>query len=86
MSIVDQVHLPDYSDVVSSSIRLSTVLNKLTPVFTSSTVDNLLHAKCFFKCENHQRTGSFKFRGAYSAMSLLSEEQRLRGVIFNNYH
>ena len=52
-----------------------------TPVFTSRTVDSQTGAKVFFKCENFQRVGAFKFRGAYNALSQLSEAQKQRGVI-----
>ena len=50
-------------------------------VITSRTVNQLTNAQGFFKCENFQRTGSFKFRGAYNALSQLSETQKQQGVI-----
>lgn len=53
----------------------------VTPVITSQTLDDLTGARIFFKCENFQRMGAFKFRGAYNAMSQLTEEQKDRGVI-----
>jgi len=53
----------------------------VTPVMTSQTLDDLTEARIFFKCENFQRMGAFKFRGAYNAMSQLTEEQKDRGVI-----
>jgi threonine ammonia-lyase medium form len=52
-----------------------------TPVLTSSTLDEMTGAQCFLKCENFQRTGSFKFRGAYNALSNLTSDQRKRGVV-----
>jgi threonine dehydratase len=52
-----------------------------TPVQTSATVDERTRARVFFKCENFQRMGAFKFRGAYNALSRLSPEQRARGVL-----
>ena len=52
-----------------------------TPVLTSTTVNRLTDARVFFKCENFQRTGSFKFRGAYHALSQLSAAQKQAGVI-----
>ncbi|MGH8740028.1 MAG: threo-3-hydroxy-L-aspartate ammonia-lyase, partial [Burkholderiales bacterium] len=52
-----------------------------TPVLTSSTIDALTGAKVFFKCENLQRMGAFKFRGAYNALSQLGPEERKRGVL-----
>ena len=53
----------------------------LTPVMTSHTLDRLAGAQVFLKCENFQRMGAFKFRGAFNAISQFSEEQRRRGVI-----
>jgi threonine dehydratase len=52
-----------------------------TPVLTSSTLNKLTRAKCFLKCENFQKTGSFKFRGALNALSNLPPEKRRKGVI-----
>lgn len=52
-----------------------------TPVFTSSTIDSIIGGNCFFKCENFQRTGAFKFRGAYNAVTQLSEKKKKQGVI-----
>ncbi|MGD2096329.1 MAG: threo-3-hydroxy-L-aspartate ammonia-lyase [Desulfobacterales bacterium] len=53
----------------------------VTPVMTSRTLDRRVGAAVFLKCENYQRVGAFKFRGAYNAISLLSERDRRRGVI-----
>jgi threonine dehydratase len=52
-----------------------------TPVMTSSTIDKLTDCQVFFKCENFQRVGAFKFRGALNTVSQLTEEERNRGVI-----
>ncbi len=60
--------------------RIEGIANK-TPVLTSRTIDALSGTTGFFKCENFQRIGAFKFRGAYNALSLLSEEERSKGVI-----
>ena len=54
---------------------------KRTPVLTSSTIDAHVGARVFFKCENFQRMGAFKFRGAYNALSQLGPEQKRNGVI-----
>ena len=54
---------------------------KRTPVLTSSTIDALTGAKVHFKCENFQRMGAFKFRGAYNALAQLSAEQKKSGVV-----
>ncbi|MGD8344459.1 MAG: threo-3-hydroxy-L-aspartate ammonia-lyase [Desulfobacterales bacterium] len=53
----------------------------VTPVMTSRTLDRRVGAAVFLKCENYQRVGAFKFRGAYNAMARLSEQDRRRGVI-----
>lgn len=54
---------------------------RLTPVMTSGTLDRLVGAEVHLKCENFQRMGAFKFRGAFNAMSRLSEQERGRGVV-----
>lgn len=69
-----------YDDVVSAASRLNGRAHR-TPVVTSQTVDALVSASVLFKCENLQRAGAFKFRGAYNALSRLSSEQRVRGVL-----
>ena len=53
----------------------------VTPVMTSRTLDQRVGATVYLKCENYQRVGAFKFRGAYNAMAQLSEQDRKRGVI-----
>lgn len=60
--------------------RIRAVANP-TLVVTSSTLDLATGGECFFKCENLQKTGSFKFRGAFNALSQLSPEQKKKGVI-----
>ncbi|UVL81411.1 threo-3-hydroxy-L-aspartate ammonia-lyase [Pseudomonas sp. B21-028] len=75
-----QITLPTYQDVVDAAIRLEGAAN-VTPVLTSRTIDEEVGAKVFFKCENYQRTGSFKFRGAYNSLAKFSEEQRRGGVV-----
>ena len=52
-----------------------------TPVLRSSTADEQLGAQLFFKCENLQRTGAFKFRGAFNTLAQFTDEQRERGVL-----
>ncbi len=70
----------NYNDITVAANRLSSVAHH-TPVITSTTVDKLTNCEVFFKCENLQRTGSFKFRGAYNALSQLSETQKQSGVL-----
>ena len=53
----------------------------VTPVMTSHTLDRQVGAAVYLKCENFQRAGAFKFRGAYNAMAQLAEADRRRGVI-----
>lgn len=69
-----------FSDIHSAAERLRGIAN-VTPVHTSRTLDARLGREVYFKCENFQRTGSFKFRGAYNAISRLSDEDRRRGVV-----
>lgn len=72
--------LPTYQDVVDAAARLSGQAH-VTPVLTSRTLDGQLGARFFFKCENFQRMGAFKFRGALNALSKFTAEQRKRGVV-----
>src|SRR6267378_1866310 len=69
-----------YADVASAAERLAGHAHR-TPVMTSRTVDERTGAQVFFKCENFQRMGAFKFRGAYNAMSQLAPDERKRGVL-----
>jgi threo-3-hydroxy-L-aspartate ammonia-lyase len=69
-----------YADIAAAHDRIKPQA-KRTPVLTSATVDALIGAKVFFKCENFQRMGAFKFRGAFNALSQLSSAQREKGVI-----
>ncbi|MBD3189321.1 MAG: pyridoxal-phosphate dependent enzyme [Candidatus Heimdallarchaeota archaeon] len=69
-----------FQKVQAAHKRISSLVNK-TPIMTSSTLDKQLQAKCFFKCENFQKIGAFKFRGALNAISLLSPQEKKRGVI-----
>jgi threonine dehydratase len=69
-----------YDDIASAHERIKGAARR-TPVLTSSSADALVGAKLFFKCENLQRMGAFKFRGAYNALSQLGPEERKRGVL-----
>src|SRR5258708_1210806 len=68
------------ADVRQAAARLRGVANR-TPVVTSRTVDGIVGGQVFFKCENLQRGGAFKFRGAYNRLVALSAEERARGVV-----
>jgi threo-3-hydroxy-L-aspartate ammonia-lyase len=69
-----------YADVAAAHERIKPHARR-TPVMTSRQVDELTGARVFFKCENLQRMGAFKFRGAYNALSQLTPEQKRSGVL-----
>jgi threonine dehydratase len=69
-----------YDDVAGAHERIEGAVRR-TPVLTSATVDALSGASVFFKCENFQRMGAFKFRGAYNALSQLQPEEKAKGVL-----
>ena len=71
---------PTYADVQAAARRLVGHAHR-TPVMTSHAIDESLGASLFFKCENFQRIGAFKFRGAFNALSCLPGAARERGVI-----
>ena len=70
----------NYSDIEQAAARIEGVAHR-TPVLTSSTADKLAGASLFFKCENFQRVGAFKFRGACNAIARFDEAQRQAGVL-----
>ncbi|MFT3960821.1 threo-3-hydroxy-L-aspartate ammonia-lyase [Propionivibrio sp.] len=72
--------LPTYDDVRAAADRLRGHAHK-TPVMTSRTINRETGAELFFKCENLQRMGAFKFRGAFNALSKFDERQRRAGVV-----
>jgi threonine dehydratase len=72
--------LPTIDDVMSAAAQIAGVAHK-TPVVTSRTIDERTGAQIFFKCENLQRAGAFKFRGAYNALSRLNPDEGRRGVV-----
>ena len=76
----DMLTLPTYDDVRAAAARLDGHANR-TPVLQSRTANALLGAEVFFKCENFQRMGAFKFRGAFNALSRFDAAQRKAGVI-----
>jgi threonine dehydratase len=77
---MSQPTLPTYADVAAAASRIAGFAHR-TPVLTSRTVDEALGAQVFFKCENFQRMGAFKFRGAFNALSKFGEAQRKAGVV-----
>ncbi len=72
--------LPTYTDVVAAAARIAGHAHR-TPVMRSRTLNEQVSADVFFKCENLQRMGAFKFRGAYNALSRFTDAQRAAGVI-----
>jgi len=74
------LQLPTYDDVVQAAERIAGAAHR-TPVLTSRTVNAEFGAEVFFKCENMQRMGAFKFRGGYNALARFSPEQRRAGVV-----
>ena len=72
--------LPDFSDVLAAAARIAPYA-RVTPVLRCSSLDALTGAQLHFKCENFQRVGAFKFRGACNAVWSLSEAEAARGVV-----
>jgi len=72
--------LPTYDDVVAAAARIAGQAHR-TPVLTSRIADEETDAQLFFKCENLQRMGAFKFRGAYNALAKFDAAQRRAGVV-----
>ncbi|WP_438765631.1 threo-3-hydroxy-L-aspartate ammonia-lyase [Kushneria sp. TE3] len=72
--------LPTFDDVVAAAGRIEGHAHR-TPVMTSRTLDEAMGAQVFFKCENFQRMGAFKFRGAFNALARFSPEQKQAGVV-----
>ncbi|BAY40550.1 pyridoxal-5'-phosphate-dependent enzyme, beta subunit [Nostoc sp. NIES-2111] len=68
------------NDIQAAQQRLAGVAHR-TPILTSRTVNDRTDSEVFFKCENFQRTGAFKFRGAYNALAQLSPAQKEKGVL-----
>jgi threonine dehydratase len=72
--------LPTFVDIESAAGQIAGTAHH-TPVATSRTMNARTGAELFFKCENLQRAGAFKFRGAYNALSRLAPDARRRGVV-----
>jgi threonine dehydratase len=76
----DSLKLPTFDDVAAAARRIEGHAHR-TPVLRSRTADEELGAQLFFKCENLQRIGAFKFRGAFNALAKFDEQQRRGGVV-----
>ncbi len=70
----------ELTDIKEAYERIRDIANR-TPVMTSSTIDSMAGCSLYFKCENLQRGGAFKFRGAFNTLSQLSDAEAKRGVI-----
>ena len=70
---------PTYDDVIAAHERIAPYIHR-TPVMTSSYINSLVGAELFFKCENFQKAGAFKARGASNAVFGLTDEQAAKGV------
>ena len=73
------IKLPDYTDVLSAQKRINPFIHH-TPVLHSESINKITGASIYFKCENLQKVGAFKFRGATNAILHLSEQEKLKGV------
>jgi threonine dehydratase len=73
------INLPTLSDIIDAHIRIRPYIHR-TPVLTSSSINGILGAEFYFKCENFQKVGAFKFRGATNAVLTLSPEELGKGV------
>ncbi|PHR91151.1 MAG: serine dehydratase [Blastopirellula sp.] len=71
--------IPTFDDVIAAHARIKPYIHR-TPVLTSQYMDDLTGARLFFKCENLQKAGAFKARGASNAVFGLSDEQAIKGV------
>lgn len=69
-----------FDTIKEAKKRLNGIAHR-TPVITSTTLNKLVNAEVFLKCENFQRAGAFKFRGAYNAISKLTDNEKQKGVI-----
>ncbi|MEA3476968.1 MAG: pyridoxal-phosphate dependent enzyme [Bacteroidota bacterium] len=74
-----QAQAPNIDDIIAASHRIEAVVHK-TPLLTCKTINQRLHAEIFFKCENLQKAGAFKSRGACNTVFSLPEEQITHGV------
>jgi threonine dehydratase len=74
-----EARVPGIDDILEAAVRIRPYAH-VTPVLRSATIDRMSGASVFFKCENFQRIGAFKFRGAVNAIFSLSEDTIVRGV------
>ncbi len=77
---VPELHIPVFDDVLAAQQRIAGIAHR-TPVLTSRTANAQSGAQLFFKAENLQRAGAFKYRGAFNAIAALGRDERSRGVV-----
>jgi threonine dehydratase len=75
-----KMNLPEITDLQSAHLRIKPFIHK-TPVLSSHLLNEIFGCELFFKCENFQKVGAFKFRGATNAVLSLSESERMKGVV-----
>lgn len=78
--MVMKLDTPNYDNVLEAEKNIKDIAH-ITPVLTSSYLNKKLNSEIFFKCENFQKTGAFKFRGALNALKKLNEQQKKIGVV-----
>lgn len=76
---MNEIKIPTYDDVLKASERIKPFVKK-TPVLTSKSINEICSAEIFFKCENFQKVGAFKFRGATNSVFSLTDEEASKGV------
>lgn len=74
------MNLPSLKDIQEAHSRIKPFIHR-TPVMTSGQLNRIFDCELFFKCENFQKVGAFKFRGATNAVMLLTADQKRRGVV-----
>src|ERR1700676_1946346 len=79
-SLEQRFVVPDWPTIVAAHARIAPHIHR-TPVLTSRLLDAIAGARLFFKCDNFQKTGSFKIRGASNAIFSMSKEQIANGIV-----
>jgi threonine dehydratase len=79
-SLEQRFVVPDWPTIVAAHARIAPHIHR-TPVLTSRLLDAMAGARLFFKCDNFQKTGSFKIRGASNAIFSMSKEQIANGIV-----
>lgn len=74
------MNIPSFSNIQAAHDRISGFIHR-TPVLTCQSINEIIGAELYFKCENFQKVGAFKYRGATNAVQLLQEEDITKGVV-----